>query len=159
MPELFSVAELINVAIREEQTGATYYRALAEAAESEELHDFALEVAEMEDEHEQKFKDLRERVGDYEPVGDYEDEYTDYMEYMCRGRIFPADREGQELARQQESEQQAIETAMEMERNTLLFYHELLPFVPEEDRELLDDIIAEERQHVTDFAKYKREHF
>ena len=37
MPDLFSAKELIEVAVREEQTGAIYYRALAEATESEEL--------------------------------------------------------------------------------------------------------------------------
>ena len=31
MPSLFSAKELIEVAVREEQTGAVYYRALADA--------------------------------------------------------------------------------------------------------------------------------
>ena len=160
MPELFSASELINVAIREERTGATYYRALAEKTDSEELASFALEVAAMEDEHERKFRDLLARVGQYEPKGEsYEGEYSDYMAYMCEGRIFPTGRDGVEMATSQPSDEAAVTTAMEMERNTLLFYHELLPFVAEGDRHLIDDIIAEERKHVTDFAKFKADHF
>lgn len=160
MAELFSAAELINLAIKEERTGATYYRALAEKTDSEDLAAFALEVAAMEDEHEEKFRNLLERVGDYEPLGEsYEGEYADYMAYMCEGRIFPVGADGVELANSQPSDQAAVETAMAMERNTLLFYHELLQFVAERDRHLLDSIIAEERQHVTDFARYKAEHF
>ncbi len=159
MPELFSVSELINVAIQEEQTGATFYRAMAERTDDDEFESFLLDTAEMEDEHEQKFKELLEKVGGYEPVGDYQDEYSDYMQYMCAGRIFPVGQDAAQLAEQQADEKQACETAMEMERNTLLFYHELLPFVAEADRHLLDTIIAEERQHVTDFARFRREHF
>ena len=160
MPELFSAAELINVAIREERTGATYYRALAEKTDSEELAKFALEVAAMEDEHERKFRDLLARVGQYEPRGEsHEGEYSDYMAYMCEGRIFPTGKDGVELARSQPSDEAAVTTAMEMERNTLLFYHELLPFIAENDRHLIDDIIAEERKHVTDLAKFKADHF
>jgi len=160
MPDLFSAAELINVAIQEEQTGAAYYRALAEKTDSEELASFAREVAAMEDEHEQKFRDLLARVGDYQPQAEsYEGEYSDYMAYMCEGRIFPTGKDGAELAQNQPSDEAAVNTAMEMERNTLLFYHELLPFVPENQRPLLDEIIAEERKHVTDLAKFKADHF
>ncbi|MHC4479487.1 MAG: ferritin family protein [Planctomycetota bacterium] len=160
MPDLFSVRELIDLAIREERTGATFYRALAEQTDSEELRDFALEVAGMEDEHEQKFAQLLESVGEYEPAGEsYGGEYESYLSYLVEGRIFPTGKDGQEMARRQASDQEAVETAMEMERNTLLFYHEMMRFVPVNDRHLLREIIDEERQHVTDFAKYKYEHF
>jgi rubrerythrin len=160
MPELFSVSELINLAIREEETGATYYRALAEKTESADLKAFALKVAAMEDEHARRFRELLGHVGSYEPVGQaYEGEYSNYMEYMCQGRIFPVGEDGVAMAKRQASDEEAVNTAMAVERSTLLFYHELLPFVAENDRPLLDDIIAEERQHVTDFARYKAEHF
>ncbi len=159
MPDLFSASELINVAIKEEITGATYYRALAKKTASQDLKEFALKVAAMEDEHEAKFRKLLQEVGDYEPAAEsYEGEYADYMAYMCEGRIFPVGKDGVELAKSQASDAAAVDTAMEMERNTLLFYHELLQFVPEKQRPLLDGIIAEERQHVTDFAKYKAQH-
>ena len=160
MPDLFSVRELSDVAIREEQTGATYYRALAVSTDSEELAEFLLEVAAMEDEHEAKFKGLLARLGEYEPMGEqYGGEHEAYMAYLVQGRIFPTGQDGVELARRQASDEEAVETAMEMERNTLLFYHEMVKFVPPDDRPLLEEIIAEERQHVSDFASYRDEHF
>ncbi len=160
MVTLFSARELIDIAIREEQTGATFYRALAESTDSEELRRFALEVAQMEDEHEEKFRALLNRVGDYQPAGEaYAGQYESYMSYLIEGRIFPTGQDGVELAERQQSDREAVETAMEMERNTLLFYHEMLRFVPESERSLLEEIIGEERQHVTDFAEYKEEHF
>ena len=160
MPDLFSAKELIEVAVREEQTGAIYYRALAEATESEELAEFARAVAKMEDDHEAKFRALLESVGEYEPTGEsYAGEYESYMSYLLEGRIFPAGQDGVELARQQADDKAAVETAMELERNTLLFYHEMIQFVPEQHRAMLDGIIAEERQHVTDLAKYRDENF
>jgi rubrerythrin len=160
MVKLFSAREVIDIAIREEQTGANFYRALADNTDSDDLREFALEVAEMEDEHEQRFRDLRDRVGDYEPTGEsYSGEYESYMSYLIEGRIFPAGQDGTDLAERQADDREAVETAMELERNTLLFYHEMLQFIPENEQPLLDDIIAEERQHVTDFAEYKEEHF
>jgi rubrerythrin len=160
MADLFSASELINVAIQEEQTGATFYRALAENTRSPELKEFALRVAKMEDEHERKFRDLLKRAADYKPVGEsYGGEYASYMSYLLEGRIFPIGEESKQMARRQQSDRQAVETAMAMERNTLLFYHELLRFVPAVHRPILDAIIGEERQHLTDFARYRAEHF
>ncbi len=160
MPNLFSVRELVEVAIQEEQTGATFYRALAESTDSAELEEFALEVAEMEDEHEQKFKQMLEGLGEYEPTGEsYAGEYESYMSYLLEGRIFPVGDESRKMAQRQMSDEEAVETAMGLERNTLLFYLEMLRFIPEQHRSLLDDIITEERQHVRDFAQYKADHF
>jgi len=160
MPNLFSVKELISIAVREEGTGANFYRAAARSARSAELKDFMLRVAAMEDEHGQKFSELLERIGGYEPQGEsYDGEYESYMAYMLQGRIFAAGQDGVELARRQASDRDAVETAMELERNSLLFYHELAQFVPEADRPLLEGIITEERQHVTDLARYKEAHF
>jgi rubrerythrin len=158
MASIFSARELINVAIVEEHTGANFYRALADATDSAPLRDFALDVAKMEDEHEEKFRGLLEKVGDYTPQGEsYEDEYGTYMAYLLEGKVFPAGQDGVELARKQEDDAQAVSTAMELERNALLFYQEMLQFIPEVDRPLLDDIIAEERQHLIGFARYRQE--
>lgn len=159
MPELFSVREMIDVAVQEEQTGATYYRALADKTDSEQFRQFLLQVARMEDEHEQKFRHLLAELGDYSAPESYGGEHESYMSYLIEGRIFPVGEEAEALAGRQASEKEAVETAIEMERNTLLFYHEMMRFVRERDRSLLDEIIAEERQHVRDFAEYKEEHF
>ena len=160
MPDLFSVRELIDVAIREEATAATFYKAAAENADSKELREFMLKVAKVEGEHERKFRDLLRRAGAYEPAGEsYAGEHESYMAYLTEGRIFPMEQDAVEMAKRQGSDEKTVETAMEMERNTLLFYHEMIRYVPVGDRPLLEDIISEERQHVTDLARYKADHF
>lgn len=160
MPDLFSVRELIEVAIREEQTAAVFYRAAAANTDSKALKDFMLSVAKMEDDHERKFRALLSRVGAYEPAGEsYGGEYESYMAYLTEGRIFPMGQDAVEMARRQPSDEEAVKTSMEMEKNTLLFYHEMTRFVRVNDRPLLEEIINEERQHVTDLARYRDEHF
>jgi len=158
MAQLFSASELINIAIREEATGGTYYRAVAKRAESEDLRSFALQVADMEDAHAEKFRKLLAEVGEYQPVGEqYPGEYQEYLAYLIEGRIFPMGEQGEELAARQESDLQAVETAAEMEKNTLLLYQELLRFVPERDHALLQGIMDEERMHLMQFTKFKEE--
>lgn len=160
MPDLFSARELIEVAIREEQTAGVFYRAAARQTDSAELEAFMLKVAVMEDDHERKFRGLLNRVGAYQPAGEsYGGEYESYMAYLTEGRIFPLGQDAVEMAKRQASDEEAVETSVEMEKNTLLFYHEMIRFVPANERPLLEDIINEERQHIKDFAAYKAEHF
>lgn len=156
MSALFSAAELVNIAIREEVTGATYYRALANRTGSPELKDFAMKTAAMEDEHAERFRKLLDAAGDYRPTGEsYTGEYQEYLAYLIEGRIFPMGQEGEALAARQESDAQAVATAADMEKNTLLLYEELARFVPEKDRGLVEQIMDEERLHLLQFTKFR----
>ncbi len=158
MAELFSASELLNIAIREEVTGANFYRALAEDTNSPALREYAEKVAVMEDEHAEKFRTLLEETGADLPQGEsYEGEYEEYLSYLISGRIFPMGEDGRELAKRQESVLKAVETAAEMEKNTLLLYQELLRFVPESQHHILDAIMDEERLHLTQFTKFKED--
>jgi rubrerythrin len=65
--------------------------------------------------------------------------------------------DGKRLAAQQESDAAAVETAAEMEKNTLLLYQELVRFIPEGERGVLDEIMDEERLHLTQFTKFRQE--
>jgi rubrerythrin len=81
------------------------------------------------------------------------------MSYLVEGRIFPLGEEAEEMLANQKTDRDAVETSAEMERNTLLLYMELMRFVPESQQDILEDIVAEERQHLMDFTRYKEKHF
>ncbi len=158
MADLFSASELLNIAIREEVNGAAFYRALAAKTDSEALRGFAEDVAVMEDDHAEKFRKILDDVGEYKPVGQsYDGEYEEYLSYLVEGRIFPVGEDGEKMAAQQKSDVEAVETAARMEQNTLLLYQELMRFVPESQRSILDLIMDEERMHLTKFTQFKEE--
>ena len=157
MADLFSASELLNIAIREEVNGAAFYRALAKKADSGALREFSEDVAQMEDDHAEKFRDLLGRIGDHEPPESYEGEYEEYLSYLIEGRIFPVGADGEKLADEQKSDLEAVETAAEMEKNTLLLYQELLGFVPESQHEIVEKIMDEERLHLTKSTKFKED--
>ncbi len=159
MADLFSASELLNIAVREEVTGAAFYRALAAKTDSDALRDFAEETAAMEDEHAAKFRKLLDDVGEYTPRGQsYEGEYEEYLSYLISGRIFPLGEEAEKMAERQKSDAEAVEMAAEMEKNTLLLYQELMQFVPDSQHSILETIMDEERMHLTQFTKFKEEH-
>jgi len=156
MANLFSAEELLNIAIREEMTGATYYRQVARQTASAELRRFATETAAMEDEHADKFRAMLGKLAGRAPAPEYDGEYGEYLAYLVEGRIFPMGEDGLKLARRQETDLQAVETAAALEKNTLLLYGELMQFVPEKDRPTLKAIMDEERLHLLQFTKFKQ---
>jgi rubrerythrin len=160
MPDLFSAAEMLNIAVREEVTGATFYRALADKTRSEELKQFALQTADMEDKHAERFRKLLAKVGHYKPAAEsYEGEYAEYLAYLVEGRIFPVGADAQQMAAKMKNDREAVETAAEMEKNTLVLYQELMRFVPKKDQAVLQEIMDEERIHLLQFTKFKENNF
>lgn len=156
MDNLFTAEQMLNIAIREEVTGAEYYRTVAERAQDPEVKQYARKIAAMEDEHAEQFRRLLDQAtGHTWHKAGYDGEYPEYLHYLVDGRIFPLGRDAEELARSQPSDFAAVQTAAEMEKNTLLLYQELMQFVPERDRSMLKAIVDEEREHLVMFTKFK----
>jgi len=159
MAYLFSPTDLLDIAIREEVTGATYYHALAERADSQELREFAARLARVEETHRDRFKEMLAELGGKGSEGEsYEGEYESYLGYLLEGRIFPAGEKGEDLAAGQRSDAEAVETALALEKETLLLYHELMEFVPARYHKTLDAIVDEEREHLVDLTTYRKQH-
>ncbi|MFC1805739.1 ferritin family protein [Planctomycetota bacterium] len=149
---IFKVAEIVQIAIDEEHNGYYFYNALAECADSEELQATASRLAQQELGHEVAFTELRDRLGAYLPPETYPGEYADYMNVLIAGKTFPDEEGAVKLAQESGGDVAAIDTAMGFEKNTLLFLSEMRKLVPEKDREMVDVLIDEERQHVVDLA-------
>jgi rubrerythrin len=147
---------MLEAAVREEQTGAAFYRKMADLTDSDDLAEFAEEVARMEDEHEEKFLKMMEEL---EEGQDMTGAGYNEMAYMAEGHIFPSGRDGTSLAREAGDDDAMIEQAIQLEQRTLLFYHELKDFITDDrQQEMLQEVIDEERQHIVDWKGYQREH-
>ena len=49
-------------------------------------------------------------------------------------------------------EQEALRMAIQFEKETMFFFHDLLDTVPEADKETVEKVIAEEKRHVRRLA-------
>jgi rubrerythrin len=148
--------DLLEAAVREEQTGAAFYRKMAELTDTEELARFARSVAQMEDEHEQKFLQMQQELDEGQDISG--SGYNE-MAYMAEGHVFPSGRDGSSLARQAGDDDAMIEQAIQLEQRTLLFYHDLKDFITgERPQEMLQDVIDEERRHIAEWKRYRDEH-
>ena len=76
------------------------------------------------------------------------DEFQGYTDALLRQSFFAQPENALNLAAQAEDEQAALHTALDFEKEAMLFFHELQAVVKGADRVVVERIIQEEKQHV-----------
>jgi len=152
---LFGVEELVEMAVKDEETGIAFYRAVAQTARSAEVRQACLDIQQQEVQHAARFREMLREIGGHAAPEQYAGEYEEYVRALLDSRAFPAPELAAERARQAENDADAIDLAMGLERDTLLFLQEMRNFIPSTHTACVEEIINEERGHLTDLARLK----
>ncbi len=149
MAEFFKAADVIAAAVEIETRGQEFYRRLARAAQNDEAKRFFEYFAAEEARHETIFRGLAEQVGPVDlPAWSTQEEYADYLRALLDSHTLftsglaevPHDRGGDLAA--------ALRLAMNFEKDSLLFFMEMISLVPPEQRRHVQRCIEEERLHL-----------
>lgn len=152
---LFQVAELVKMAIKDEETGMAFYRALAEKTDIDALKSAFNEIAEQERHHAAIFQDMLATLGEIKPKERFEGEYEGYVNAFLESRAFPSPEKAKEMAFKISSNE-GIDIAMKLEKGTLLFYEEMNKLIPQTHTKYINDIMEEERYHLTQLKELKK---
>lgn len=153
---VFSTSELLNIAVKDEETGIAFYRTLAENTKNTELKERLLAISRQEEMHANRFKEMLSDVGEYKPQERYPGEYTDYLNSLLEMRAFPGPEEAMAKAKTITSDAEGLEISLKLEKDTLLFLSELRKFVPETHWEYVDAVIEEEREHLKELGDLQK---
>ena len=143
---MFSIAEIIAIAVQLERNGEKTYRKALEASEDTGLNDLLQWMAEEERAHAEQFSQLQEKIADDEESHLVQKMSDSLVDTFIKGQTFSLEevkfsdlRDSGEL----------IETFIEFEKDTILFYDMLKSFILDEKIiQLLEGIIKEEEIHV-----------
>lgn len=138
--------EILRFAVSIEQTGEDFYRNLAENETRPDLKNILEHLALDEVEHRRVFENMIENSCVPNPVESYPGEYVAYMEAYLENAVFSG--KSLESAKPDLADvQSAINFAIKAELDSILFYHETLPFIPPSQHDTIRKIIEEERSH------------
>ncbi|MBE0535599.1 MAG: ferritin family protein [Phycisphaerae bacterium] len=144
MQETFNISEVFRIAEQIERDGAAFYRKAAGKLGIPDVCELLTRLADWELVHERTFAQMRQDFELCSPaITLFDIEKCRAMACLSEFTIRPHD-----LAALT-STQSVIEAAIEMERDSLIFYTGLKDFVTEQaaaDR--IDQIIAEEHRHL-----------
>jgi len=142
------------MAMELEQSGEAFYRAVVPQSDSPEIRALFEDLAEQETQHYKTFANLVKTVQD-QPIMtmDEWDEYLAYLKTTIQNAFFEGPDKALAMAKQATSEKEAIRIAMNFEKDTVLFFHDLHDMIPQPDKGIITRIIDEEKLHIRRLAK------
>ena len=142
---LLHVSELIDIAVRDEEAGVAFYRALASEARDPRVRERMLAIAVQEEAQLAWFKKMRAEVGEARVAEQYPGEDDEYL-HALTAPAFPDVADAGELARRAKTDAEALEIAMRLEKDTLLLLVEMKRFLNDRHHKYLDLVIDEENR-------------
>ncbi len=142
----FNADDIFEIAEQLEKNGAKFYSNAAEGISDPGSKTFLLKLAEMEVEHEKIFKSLRATLTANEKtptVFDPQDEAVLYLRALADTRVFF------EKETTYASMKEILKSAIEAEKDSIVFYLGMKDAVPEKSgRNRIEAIIKEEMGHI-----------
>ena len=152
MSLLFNMDEIFEIAEQIERNGAKFYRRVADSAADETRKELLLKLAEMEDQHEKTFTAMRAELSEKEKaptVYDPEGQSAMYLQAMADGRVFDTKTDPTERLTGTETMEQILQMAIELEKNSIIFYLGMKDMVPDQlGKDKMNQIIKEEMAHI-----------
>jgi len=142
----FTADNVFEMAEQIEKNGAAFYRQAANDINDPEAKNFLLDLAAMEDNHEQTFSAMRKQLTESEKVQtvfDPDDETALYLKALADTRVFF------EKELETSSMTAILKAAILAEKDSIVFYLGMKDLVPEGlGQSKLDNIIKEEMSHI-----------
>jgi len=155
MEKHFSACEIVEMAIRIEKNGREFYLTLAESAANMDIADVFKYLAAAEDKHIGVFRGMFKSVCEYVPKEVYPEEYFAHMNALAAQYIFTQENMGKKFAENIKDYHDGINSAITFEKDSILFYKEMRQIVPAKDRELIAELISEEKKHLAKLLELK----
>ena len=157
----FNPSEVFEMAQQMERDGAAFYRKAAGYIDDSGANELLLRLAAMEDEHEKTFAEMEKELTSRERmpnVGDPYGEASLYLASLVDGKVFdPKDSPASTLTGQ-ESIQEILETAIGLEKSSILFYIGMKDSMADDrGKGRIDGIIKEEMGHIVVLRKELQE--
>ena len=153
----FSAEETLKIAIRIEENGKELYEDMAAQVDDKELVDVFKDLATEEVKHKETFRGMLEdkeaEVGVDLNELLYGELENSYIRALADSKIFTPSNENVELVKEAETRDKLLTLAISLERDTILYYYEILDVAKPQDRDVIRDVIDEEKSHVKRLAE------
>lgn len=151
---MFNIDEIFEMAEQIERNGVVFYTKAAEMFPEYTKKSIFLKLAEMEKEHEKRFHQMRLELAKKErelsQFLDPQGEAAAYLRAMVSGKVFDPKLDPTTRFGQVKSVSEVIRIAIDVEKDSIIFYLGLKEMVPQGlGRDKIELIVREEMSHVT----------
>lgn len=153
----FRADEVLDMAIRIENQGVIFYEACLAADPATGVKMVFQYLLDQEHEHIRTFEEMRQHLSDYRLPESYAGETESYMKSFVNEKVFITAEKGILEAEHVADPFEAIDYGLEFENRSIIFYQEMKKLVPESEREAIEKVIDQERDHKRKLESLHRE--
>lgn len=149
MDKTYSLEEILEIAIKIEEEGAIFYEDLANRTKNKEAIEIYRYLSGEEKEHIAVFKSIyKDLTGrGFEKAFD-EEEANLFLHSLVENRVFKDSKDIKRFLEDTREEFSIIELAIQIEKDTILYYYEILEGLEDKEKNLVKEIINQEKTHV-----------
>ena len=156
MSIFFSMREVIEMAIATERSGQAFYQNASKLARENSLKELFQYLAEEEEKHLKTFQNFYNTLKEKPEITPYNwEEAKLYLEALVDSKFFASPEKAINLAKEAKDELEIINSAMNFEKETLLFFYQILEMIKSQEQELVKKIIEQEKKHIQRLSTMK----
>ncbi len=156
MSIFFSGSEILEFALAIERNGEAFYQSMSEKTGNKDAKAIYNHLAGEERKHLKTFRSMQDSAGKFQPPESYPGEYMLYLKSLVDNAVFTDSTGARQTAEKMSGEIEAIDIGIRAEKDSILFYTELQDFVGQSDRNVVHNIIDEEKLHLRQLSELKK---
>jgi len=157
MGTVFSGDEIVKLAVKTEETGYEFYKAAFDKTSNDGLKKLFKYLADAELKHKAVYEGLKDIIGEpAQGVPTDWDELDLYVKAMVDSSFFLGGDKNINMAAKAADDKSAVDFAIGFEKDTLLFFYQILDVVKPANKPVIEKIIAEEKDHIRKLAEIKK---
>ena len=148
----YSIKEIMEMAEEIERNGAKFYKKAASLIKAPKTSKLLSDLAAMELDHEKTFSQMEQQILKQHPEEipyDPDSQAQAYINAIADGNVFDIAADPSELLTPSESPQDILSLALDLEKNSIVFYTGIKQLVTKDMQKKVDDIIAQEMTHIS----------
>ncbi len=156
MSIFFSMREVIEMAVTTERSGQAFYQTASKLAGENSLKELFQYLADEEEKHLKTFQDFYNTLKEKAEITPYNwEEAKLYLEALVDSKFFAGPDTAINLAKEAKDELEVIYAAIDFEKDTLLFFYQILEMIKSQKQELVKKIIEQEKKHILRLSTMK----
>lgn len=155
MPVMFSAREIAEAAVEKEKMRKGFYSKVYELSRSEKMKDLFKFLTEEEEKHVATFEKIRDNQRTDSQPDEYNEDMQAYMDSVVDDRLY-SDIDSESFVQKAIDSKDVFRLAIGFEKDAILYFREFLPYVSDEDKKIVEDLIDEEKGHIRFLADMEK---
>jgi len=153
---IFHISEVVDMGIEKEKKRRDFYDLVAKSFQEEASKKLFLRLRDWEVTHIKKFTEIKESLGETEAAESYPGELSAYMRSLVDDKLYNQVTP-QEFSQNVKSVLDAIQYGLGFEKDAILFFSEFKAYASDTHKEVIEQLINEEKQHIIYLVNLKKE--